>query len=353
MLLARLSLLPVLFFAVACSAPSAAPGANGASPGTPDPGTGVPIHANPGESQVSISIPKDPATQLVVGVDAEDFAAIGFQATALEVTVRVDGVVAAHESLDAEAGALFPHALRVVAPKDKKDAAVVVSVAVRSRGVDVLTRTATTRFVPRGTRLAYLFLESRCAAVALGGGGGPPGPACTTAGQTCIGGVCASDTLGDLPDVTADWPTNPPSACGAGGPSELLVGRGQNDFTALASGDTLTPECGPQGGHHIWMALRMKNIGQFGSKTVLSATQPGGTAQVPLTGYAYPWAPAGAGQCQLVGVRLQLDVGVARIDQFLGKPLDITATTSDKSGRQSTAVSHVRIAAAPVGPFCP
>ncbi len=344
-----------LGLAVACSSssPSSGPGggtSSGAPASTGD--AGLPPQANPGESQVSFHTPKDQATQLVVGIDAEDFASQGYMVRALEVVVTVDGVVAARETLDAEAGALFPHAVRLVAPKDRPNAAVAIKITARAPGADLVLRTAKTAFVAGRTRLAYLFLETRCTLFGIGGGGSPPGPTCTNPGETCIGGACAPDALGALPDFTADWATNPPSACGTGAAGELLVGKGQTAFAPVADGDTLTPECGPQGGHHLWMALRMKNVGQFGSKTVLSATQPAGTASVPLTGFAYAWAPAAAGQCELVGVRFQLDVGATPVAAFLGKPLDITATTDDKAGHHASIVSHVTIATAPVGPFC-
>ena len=229
---------------------------------------------------------------MVVGIDAEDFTSLGYVVEGLEVIVTVAGVVAAHDNLNAEAGALFPHAVRLDAPKDKLDAPVVIQVIARGRGADVVRRTATTHFVAGRSLLAYLFLETRCALFGIGGGGPPAGPTCTNPGDTCIGGACTSEVLGALPDFAQDWATHPPSACGSGASSVLVLGQGQSAFAPLADGDTLTPECGPQGGHHVWMALQVADVGQFGTKTVLSATQPSGTGTVPLTGFAYPYAPA-------------------------------------------------------------
>ena len=36
----------------------------------------------------------------------------------------------------------------------------------------------------------------------------------------------------------------------------------------------LTPEKGPQGGHHLWVAVRTKNLRQAGSTVAITAEQP-------------------------------------------------------------------------------
>ena len=41
---------------------------------------------------------------------------------------------------------------------------------------------------------------------------------------------------------------------------------------------------------------------------------------------------------------MQLDAGGAKIDDFLGKPLDVTIEAKDKAGHTATAVRRVNIA---------
>jgi hypothetical protein len=340
------ALLVGLIAACSSSAPSPA-----AQPGEQANVSPAPI--NPGESEASKEAEKDPSTELIVGVDAESFARDGYQLTSFVIVVKVDGVVAASETLDAKAGAKpLPHETRIVAPKDKPDALVDIEVHAVMNEAIVVKRRATTRFVKGTTSLAYIFLEIRCNNFALLGGTGISGPTCDVPGETCIGAKCRSEELTTLPVYKNDWATNPPSACGAGTSSTLVVGQGQTTTTPLVDGDTVSVECGPQGGHHIWLGLQMKDLAQSGTVTVVSASQPGGGKTVPSTGYPYAWSLGAGGMCELSGVRFQLDIGVVRIADFLGKPLDVKIDAEDKAGRKATVVRHLNISPTRTGNFC-
>lgn len=205
----------------------------------------------------------------------------------------------------------------------------------------IVKRTATAKFVKGKTKLLFMFLEVRCNTDPLIGGGGPSGPVCTNPGETCIGGACKSDTIADLPDFSADWAKNPPSGCGTGTP-EITIGKGETTYAPLADGDNADVQEGPQCGHHIWLAIQMKNLSQFGTITSVSATQPGSSVTVPSTTFPYAYEANGAA-CELPGVRFQLDLG-SKIDQYLGKPLDIEVTAVDKAGRSTKATRHVNVA---------
>jgi hypothetical protein len=317
------------------------------------PPPGVPTNANPGESPPSKEKPKDPTTQITVGIDAEDFSASAYRLTSVEVIAKIDGLVAAHKTFDAAAGPLFPHEVHLVAPQATPDAMVEVTTIAHMNDVVVVTRRATTRFVPRKTKLVYVVLELRCNTYQLLGGGDPSGPTCTNPGETCIGAKCRSDALADLPDYAADWATNPPSRCGSDTAAEVVVGKGESAFAPVVTGETLPVECGPQGGNHVWLALHMKTLRQIGTVTTVSASQPGvGGAAVAATAYPYSWSPVDGGSCELIGLRFQLDTGATRIDTFLGKPLDITVNAKDKSGHDVTSVAHVNLAAIRTGTFC-
>jgi hypothetical protein len=343
---------PVLAAALACVLVAACSSSSTAvTSGAPAPAKPA-SPANPGESEQSKTIPKDTSTELVVGLDGEDFANEGYRLTSWEIVVKVDGVVAARETIDAAAPSPLPHETRVSAPRDRPDAPVEITVRAVMNEAPVVTRRATARFVKGRTLLAYVFLDVRCNTFALLGGSGVSGPTCEKAGETCIGGKCRLDALADLPDYRRDWAMNPPSQCGSGGSSQLEIGQGQDAMAPLEDGTTLAVECGPQGGHHLWLSLRMRDISQSGTSTVLSAAVPGESALVLPTVFPYAWSPAGGGSCELVGVRFQLDVAGGKIADFLGKPLDITVKTQDRAGRKATAMKRVNVSPNRTGPMC-
>jgi len=337
------SLAAVSFLLAGCSSSGAnAPASDGTQEAAPTP---APVH--PGESDQSKQQPKDATTALVVGVDAENFQSQGFMIGQVEIVAKVDGLVAATETLLASAGALFPHELKLNPPKDKPEALVEIEVIARERAdasiPPVVTRRATTHFVKGSTKLAYVFLEIRCNTFPLLGGGGPSGPTCA-APTTCVAGTCVPAELPVLDDYRADWPANPPSACGTGAP-ELTVGQGETSLAPLAENETVTLEEGGQCGHHLWFSLRMKNLAQSGTITTLSATQPGSAITVPATAYPYAWGPSGGGACDLVGVRFQVDASGAPVSDFLGKPLDVKVELKDKAGHTATVTRRVNVAA--------
>ncbi len=55
-------------------------------------------------------------------------------------------------------------------------------------------------------------------------------------------------------------------------------------------GRCLQAETGPQGGHHVWIATRMKNLKQAGSITKISGLQPGTNTPIPPTTLAFTYA---------------------------------------------------------------
>lgn len=305
---------------------------------------------NPGESNASKDVPKDLSTELIVGFDSEDFSKEGYNLTSFFIEVKVDGVVAAKEDLPVAGSVHLPHETKVVAPKDNPEAPVEITTKAVMNNADVVTRRVTTRFVRGKSVLAYVRLEIRCNNFGLLGGSGISGPTCDKPRETCVGGRCTSDALDNLPDYRADWATNPPSACGGGSASTITLGTGQQAMTPLADNDTVTVECGPQGGHHIWMAVSIKDLAQMGTTTIFSAT---GAASVPPTGYPYSYSPGPNGTCELVALRFQLDTSGVNIKDVLGKPLDIKVDATDKQGHKASATRHVIVSPTRSGgPMC-
>jgi hypothetical protein len=353
----RRLLLSLPFLALAFAACSSSSSGDAATSPGPQPQPTKP----PGESPASREKEKDPSTKIVVGVDAEDFRSQGFVIGVVKVTVKVDGLVAADETLDAAGKTVFPHEVSIAAPKDRPEAAVEISVAASDGGTEVndgrppiVTKTVTTRFVKGKTKLAYVFLEVRCNTFPLAGGFNVSGPTCTNPGETCAGGKCRSNALGELPDYSPDWAKNPPSACGAGTASTVVLAKGESDVTPIVDDETLQIEAGPQCGHHLWLGVRMKDLAQQGTTTIVSATQPGSAIAVPATAVPYAYGPAADGTCELAGIRFQVDGSGAKAADFLGKPLDIKLEAKDKAGRAATVTKRVKIAPTFKGdyPYC-
>ena len=69
---------------------------------------------------------------------------------------------------------------------------------------------------------------------------------------------------GPAPDSGFDAPPFSPDACKASldQPASLTVGQGQTFYADITDNQVLTWEKGPQGGHHVWIALRMIGIRQ-------------------------------------------------------------------------------------------
>jgi hypothetical protein len=162
--------------------------------------------------------------------------------------------------------------------------------------------------------------------------------------------VDSSVSTSDLEPYRVDWAENPPDVCkpATGGAPQVIVGTGQTDYGNLNDGQTLQAELGPQGGHHVWIAVRMKGLRQSGSRTILTATQPGTGLTVPPTAFVFTFDRDEGGYCKLYGLRFQLDSGAANLGEdykrFLGKPLDITVAVEDAGGLKAQGTAHIQIA---------
>lgn len=288
-----------------------------------------------------------PSTAIVVGVQSEPLSgAIG----SLHVVTRVAGVTSSDEVL---APSALPHEVKLEPPGGDLTAAVSVQIegyeqagwTSRSASPPLLVRTAETSFIPDQTRLLRVELQGQCL---LALAGGPPGaPSCKTP-QTCFGGSCQSDVVapGALEPYAPNWPADAPDICrgiDAGAPV-VQVGQGQTDYLPLTSGQTVQMEQGPQGGHHIWIAVRQDNLKQQGSTTTITGGQPGGGLAGPKMAFVFTFEPDQGGYCKLFGLRYQLDIDGTDYHLFLGKPLDVTVTIADPAGHTGTGTAHVEVA---------
>ncbi len=290
--------------------------------------------------------PGAPGT-LTVGVQGE---ALDGWLQSLHVVTTVDGQTETDEVFHASRADLFPQEIKIDARGNAK-----ANVAVRVEGFitddpsassPVIVRTARTT-MPRAPAndLLRVRLDTWC--VTSPPAGGLAGPTCTAPGQTCIAGSCVGDGIdpSNLEIYSANWALDTPDACRPANPGApvIVVGQGQTDYLPLADGQTLQAQTGPQGGHHIWIALRMQNLKQSGSTTTVTASVPGTGATVSPYAVVFTFDPDEGGFCKLYGLRFQLDANNADLSQFLGHPLDVKVEVHDVLGEAGSGTVHLNI----------
>jgi hypothetical protein len=312
-------------------------------------------------SAMTCSSGRTDTTQLVVGVQSEP---MGGVVSSLHIVIKVAGKVVTDEVITPPKGshAPFPPPWEKTLSGAGAGAAQ-VDVSVDATGADAsgphLTRLASTHFVPGHVELLRVQLESRCIVypVTPRGPGKMPGrlsgPTCA-APTTCLLGTCQSDVVppAGLEAYAPNWATNVPDRCkpAGGGPPVLQTGTGQTTYLPLEPMQTLQAEAGPQGGHHIWIATRMKNMKQTLSTTKIEGVQPETGTAIPPSTFVFSYAPDQGGFCKLYGLRYQLDNGGIDYKQFLGKPLDVTVTVTDPAGVTAKSTAHIQVAPTLVNP---
>jgi hypothetical protein len=145
-------------------------------------------------------------------------------------------------------------------------------------------------------------------------------------------------------DATPDGPLLDPICKPiAGATPEVTIGQGQSDYLPLADLEIVQVEKGPQGGHHIWMAIRMKNLLRSGSRTTLVGVSPETGITTSPYEVIFTFEPDEGGYCKLYGLRFQLDAGGIDYQPLLGKELDVTATVTDRSNDTGQATQRVTL----------
>jgi len=129
----------------------------------------------------------------------------------------------------------------------------------------------------------------------------------------------------------------------AGATPEVVVGQGQSDYLPLTDLQTVQVEAGPQGGHHIWIAIRMKNLLRSGSRTTVTAMAPDSATRIAPYEVIFTFDPDEGGYCKLYGLRFQLDAGGVDYLPLLGKELDVTAIVVDRVGDSAEGLRRVTL----------
>jgi hypothetical protein len=269
-----------------------------------------------------------PVGSVVVGLTSD--LRVGVDIDSLHVVMRAAGVVVEDETFSVTS-TTAPLVIPAELPFVDLPGGTAIDVTLDAFGpgsatTPLVTRLAATTILAGETLLLPVELYSQCVV-----GPGSSAPECV-APQTCIAGVCADDEVaaGTLPPYSPSWATvstDPCKPADAGAPV-VIVGQGQADYLPMMNGAVDQVYQGPQGGHHIWVALRAKNLHQSGSITSITGHFPDLNIDVGPFNVIFTMEVDEGGYCKLYGLRFQLDE-TTNIDTLLGHPLDVTVTVTD------------------------
>ncbi|MDC3961381.1 hypothetical protein [Polyangium jinanense] len=276
---------------------------------------------------------EESSTEVVVGLTTN--MAVGFDFYELDRTLKVDGVALQSEHLSYGAGSLLlPAELRV--PTAEDGATIELSLTAKRIGEDtpVVTREARTRVLGGQSLLLPVSLDEACALVSC------------AANSTCVRGACVDPFLdpSSLAAYDPAWIHSADDACktASSGDPAIVVGQGQMAFATLTESEVVPIEQGPQGGHHVWLALRVTGLRQMGSKLKVSGFYPDLEYKLPPFSSQVTLRKAGD-HCEMYGIRFQVDRGIA-VETVRGLPLDIDLVLTDPTGDTATARTQVVIA---------
>lgn len=277
---------------------------------------------------------EDAGAYVAVGLTTD--MAIGFDIDHVEQTTKVNGVVTDAASLSYGEGNLSLPAVFLEKPLGD-GAEIEVSVAALRDGEasPVVTRTAKTRVAGVRSVLLPVSLDEACAAVSCAGG------------ATCVEGACVDPFIAwpSLADFDPAWVESAKDACKApSGPApEIVIGQGETAYAALAEDEVVPIEPGAQGGHHVWLALRVAGLRQMGSILGVSGHYPALAFEIPVFKSQITLRKATENHCEVYGVRFQVDRGIS-VDAVRGQTLDVEVVLTDLNGDAATAKKRVVIA---------
>ncbi|KYF63099.1 hypothetical protein BE11_44025 [Sorangium cellulosum] len=277
---------------------------------------------------------EDADALVVVGLTTD--MAVGFEIDRVERTTRVDGVITRAESLSYGRGELsLPSELAVAPAHDGAEVALTIAAFRDGEGSPVVTRTAVTRAV--GGRAIFLpvSLDAACSEAAC------------AAGTTCAKGACVDPFIDPsaLADHDPTWIASASDACKApsSGDPAVVIGQGERAFAPLAEGDVLPIEAGPQGGHHVWLALRVTGLRQMGSRLTVGGYYPDLAFELPSFTSLVTLRRAGDAGCEIYGIRFQVDRGLP-VESVRGRALAAEIVLEDPNGDVATAAQRIVIA---------
>ena len=265
---------------------------------------------------------------------------IGSEFDRLDITLSIDGKVITQVSRQL---ATNPPELQFPTELTFTDFADDAVIEVDLRGYDSssdelrVAKHVETRGIADGEkRLLRVNLEDRCTLWYDDGGTKVSAPECNETTQTCISGKCRDAFVHQSKQepYSEKWPSEFSDICKPPAPPDpiLIVGEGQSDFYALEDYAVAQLEAGPQGGHHIWVATRIKNLHQSGSITEVSGEIPELGLDISPLKVIFTMDPDEGGYCKLYGLRFQVDVGGEEVETMFGKQLLVKVKITDSAG---------------------
>jgi hypothetical protein len=277
---------------------------------------------------------EDADAHVVVGLTTD--MAVGFDIHQVVRTTKVDGVITHAESLSYRGGDLsLPAELLVEPAHDGAEVELSVAGFRDGEASPIVMRSAATRAASGRRLLLPVSLDEACSAITC-----PPS-------ATCVEGACVDPFIAPsaLADYDPMWIVSARDACktpSSGAPT-VVVGQGESAFAPLEDSEVVSIEAGPQGGHHVWLALRVTGLRQMGSRLTV------GGYFLDLAFELRPFAShvtlrkAADNHCEIYGIRFQVDQGLS-VETVRGRVLDIEIVLEDPNGDVATAMKRVVIA---------
>ena len=170
------------------------------------------------------------------------------------------------------------------------------------------------------------------------------GPTCNDPVETCIAGSCRSSEVPSSSLLPYGEPVTDDACKQAGGGAPMVVvGQGQSDFFFQDDYEEAQVEAGPQGGHHIWVAVRAINLSQSGVITTVGGEIPALNLSISPLKVIFTMEPDEGGYCKLYGLRFQIDIDGGPIEPMLGQELKVLVTMSDQDNVEATAERWVTL----------
>jgi hypothetical protein len=146
-----------------------------------------------------------------------------------------------------------------------------------------------------------------------------------------------------LGDAAATSDAGPDDVAADAGEPLLEIGTGRDGFVALHDGDELELIHGPQGGYHLWGAVRARNLAPAELTIDYAVTLDGPPAtEVSKTPYKLTLVKRGAGYewSGLIGY-------VPDPQAAYGRRVTLSMTATDTAGRHASDHRSVLVKAAP------
>lgn len=154
--------------------------------------------------------------------------------------------------------------------------------------------------------------------------------------ETCVAAECEDPYVqpDSLEAYSATWMAEFSDACRPleAGPPELTIGEGLDTFSALTPGGDVPMHLGNQGGYHVWLALRMRNLHQVGSTTTLTVALPSTGEELCSVTLPRDFSPATNGACDLVGIQCIVLYDATGLQDIKGQTMRLSAKVVDITG---------------------